>query len=202
MMNLAFGTSLGLTSTKGSLSLTLFNVFGNVSCFVVGYMSDKYDIWLLTLSSLVLSCLSTFILWGICSYSLSGILAYSSIYGAVAGGFSSLWSASVRPIASEYHTFVLYPSADFVTTEDDSSLSTTLVGYMFLTRGIGNIVSTPISTALQQVHSIQSRSVHHTGFSVAGGRYQEMIIYTGTCFAGAALITVLGWSLDRRHRSD
>lgn len=107
-MDLAFGTSLGLTSAKGSLSLTLFNVFGNVSCFVVGYMSDKYDIWLLTLSSLVLSCLSTFVLWGICSYSLSGILAYSSIYGAVAGGFSSLWSASVRPIASKCNALVSY----------------------------------------------------------------------------------------------
>ena len=68
-------------------------------------MSDRYDVWILTLSSLVLTSLATFLLWGVFSYSLAGILIYSSVYGAVSGGFSTLWSAFVKPIAS---TFVHY----------------------------------------------------------------------------------------------
>lgn len=74
---------------------------------------------------------------------------------------------------------------------------------MLLSRGIGNILSTPISTALQHVHyTMQSNTGHKTGFSVAGGQYQDMIIYAGTCSAGAAVIALLGWGLDKRQRSN
>lgn len=99
-MDIAYASSLGLSSTEGSLSLALFNAFGYIACFAVGFMSDKYDIWLLTLSSLVLTSLATFLLWGVLSYSLAGILVFSGVYGAASGGFSSLWSGFVKPIAS------------------------------------------------------------------------------------------------------
>ena len=97
---IAYASSLGLSPTKSSLSLAVFNATAYVACFVVGFMSDKYDVWVLALTSLVLTSSATFVLWGALSYSLAGILIYSSVYGAVAGGFSSLWSAFTKPIAS------------------------------------------------------------------------------------------------------
>ncbi|KAF7798673.1 hypothetical protein EIP86_009897 [Pleurotus ostreatoroseus] len=180
-----YASSLGFSATKGALTLALFNAAGYVACFGVGFLSDTYDVWGLAVLSLVLTASATLVLWGVLASSLAGILVYSGVYGAVAGGFSSLWSAFTRPIA-----------------RDDPTLTTTIFGYMLLTRGIGNIVSTPISTALQQVHSAtRAGSAHQTGFAVSDGRYQDMIIYSGACSAGAALIAVVGWTLDRRQRS-
>ncbi|KAJ3546048.1 hypothetical protein NM688_g5556 [Phlebia brevispora] len=154
-----YASSFGLSSAQGSLSLALFNAFAGVSCSFVGFLSDKHDVWILTLASLVLTSLATFLI----------------VYGTVAGSFSSLWSAFVKPVA-----------------KDDSSLATTIFGYMLISRGIGNILSTPIATALQQVHrAILPDPSHKSGFTVAGGRYQDMIIYAGTCFAGAALIALV-----------
>ncbi len=103
------------------------------------------------------------------------------------------------------------PSSPFVTcsalnnrTEDDSSLATTLFSFFLLSRGLGNILSTPISTALQHAHRQSATDAAHTahksGFTVADGRYHDMIVYTGSCFAGAAVIAVVGWSLERRNQ--
>ena len=67
----------------------------------MGYLSDKMNTWVLALCSLLLTSLATFILWGVLSSSFAGLLAFGIVYGIVAGGFSSLWTAFLRPIASE-----------------------------------------------------------------------------------------------------
>ena len=38
------------------------------------------------------------------------------------------------------------------------------------------------------------------GCDVAGGRFEKMIIYTGACFAGAALMVTAGWGVEARRR--
>lgn len=38
----------------------------------------------------------------------------------------------------------------------------------------------------------------HTGFGVQGGKYEGMIVYVGSCFAGAALVALLGWGGERK----
>ena len=77
-----------------------------------------------------------------------------------------------------------------------------------LTRGIGNILSTPISTALSDISSLTAATGNLTvsssfssgnlalGFDVAGGRYAKMIVYVGTCFAGTSVIALVGWGAD------
>ncbi|PSR71729.1 hypothetical protein PHLCEN_2v12377 [Hermanssonia centrifuga] len=153
----------------------------------MGILSDRFSPWLLASATLALTSLSTFVLWGVLSYSLAGVLAYGIAYGCLAGGWSSLWTGFVRPIA-----------------KDDPSLSTSIFGIFMLSRGVGNILSTPVSTALQRVQFSQS-TVSLTGqalngYKVAGGQYERMIIYVGTCFAGAAVIVATGWIAEGRHR--
>lgn len=78
------------------------------------------------------------------------------------------------------------------------------MSFLLLTRGIGNILSTPISTALLHDQSATShlRQPHlNSGFAVANGRFDAMILYAGTCFAGAAIVAVIGWAFDRRTRN-
>lgn len=65
-------------------------------------------------------------------------------------------------------------------------------------RGVGNILSTPISTALLRRNASSANMIHEKlGFDVGGGKFEKVIIYTGTCFAGAAIIAMIGWGLDR-----
>lgn len=90
-------------------------------------------------------------------------------------------------------------------TEDDPSLSTTLFSFLLLARGIGNILTTPISTALQGPIKIGDSTATYetaqTGFGVDGGHYRTMIIYAGSCFAAAAFVTLTGWAVEKRRRS-
>jgi len=65
-----------------------------------------------------------------------------------------------------------------------------------LSRGLGNILSTPISTALSR--SSQNASDHPAiGFEVGGGRFENVIVYAGVCFASASLIAGIGWGMER-----
>lgn len=79
-------------------------------------------------------------------------------------------------------------------------MATTIFAFLLLGRGIGNIVSTPISTALQHAHVPVMHHAHKLGFTVANGQYRDMIVYVGSCFAGASAIAMIGWGWDRnRH---
>ena len=73
------------------------------------------------------------------------------------------------------------------------------------TRGIGNILSAPISTALSHLSLTPDTSSASTssadsevslGFDVADGKFAKMILYTGTCFAGAGIIALVGLGFD------
>lgn len=76
------------------------------------------------------------------------------------------------------------------------------------TRGIGNILSAPISSRLSS-NSFEGNSTtpgalwghERTGFEVGGGRFEKMIVYVGSIFAGAAGIALLGWGLDVKNRA-
>ncbi|KAJ7256824.1 major facilitator superfamily domain-containing protein [Mycena haematopus] len=178
-----FANDLGLSALSSALTLAMLNAASVVGRLSMGYLSDKFNPWILALVTLVTTSVATFILWGVLSHSFGGLLAFGIAYGSIAGGWSSLWTGFVRPIAN-----------------DDPALSTMLYGYLLLSRGIGNIVSTPISTKLL-VYTSQPHNgtmSDSTGFDVGGGRFEKVIIYVGTCFAGAAGVAALGLAMDIR----
>lgn len=177
------------------------SVIGRLS---LGYMSDKVDPWLLGLSTLCLTALTTFILWGILSNSFAGLMAFGLAYGIIAGGWTSLWTAFIQPLASAspfLFTNCFRFSCHFLSciTEDDIALSTSLFGYLLLSRGFGNILSTPITTSLLRGNQSTSIPYHHdkTGFDVGGGRFENVILYAGTCFCAASVIAVVGWGVEK-----
>lgn len=169
-----------------------------ISRLAMGILSDFYSPWILALTTALCTSISTFVLWGVLSRSYAGLLTFGIAYGTLASGWTSLFTSFVKPIASELYstaafTFYSCPS----TSEGDPNLSTSLLGILMFSRGIGNILSTPISTALFR-HPADSSTGHPSlGFKVAGGRYENMIYYVGTCFAGAGGIALLGWGLEQ-----
>ncbi|KAH8114499.1 MFS general substrate transporter [Phellopilus nigrolimitatus] len=191
-----FASDLNLSDTDASLTLALLNGSSVMSRVGMGVLSDKFNPWILALATTFCTSLATFVLWGVLSRGFPGLLAYGIFYGGLAGGWSSLFTGFVKPVA-----------------KDNPSLSTTLFGVLMLSRGIGNILSTPISTALSHMDASSTRnttgsspySSHPSlGFNVADGRYAKMIFYVGTCFAGAGVIGLFGWGIEiaRTRRRD
>ncbi|KAK0441694.1 MFS general substrate transporter [Armillaria borealis] len=175
-----FAHEMNLSSTSSSLAVALLNGASLLSRLSLGYLADRLNPWLLALSTLSSTSIATFILWGLLSRNLAGLLSFGIAYGALAGGWSSLWTGFIAPI-----------------TKDDPNLVTYLFGYLMLSRGVGNILCTPISSALSTI-SESAIGKASTGFQVAGGRFENMILYVGSCFAGAAGVALLGWGLDAR----
>ena len=88
--------------------------------------------------------------------------------------------------------------------EDDPTLSMSLYGFLMLTRGLGNVLSTPVSTRLASLSStVTATGYKMTGFDIEGGRFEKLIVYVGTCYAAAAIIALIGWGGEtiaaRRH---
>ncbi|KAJ4471357.1 major facilitator superfamily domain-containing protein [Lentinula edodes] len=186
-----FASALNLNSSTVSMALALLNCGSVIGRLTTGYLSDKINPWTLGLSTLASTSAATFILWGVLSYNLAGLLSFSVAYGILAGGWSSTWNGFTKPLSA-----------------NDPNLFTTLYGILLFSRGLGNIFSTPISSALTSLDSnstVLSTFNHsgHLGFNVGGGKFGKMIVYVGTCFAAAALIALVGWGMDaaRRRRS-
>ncbi|KAK0187747.1 MFS general substrate transporter [Armillaria mellea] len=173
-----FAHAMNLNTTNSSLTVALLNGASVLGRLSMGYLSDKFNPWFLGMSTLFATSLAIFVLWGVLSQSLAGLLAFGIAYGVLAGGWSSLWTGFVSPIA-----------------KDDLNLATYLFGYLMFSRGVGNILCTPISSVLETV-SGSTVSSASTGFQVADGRFENMILYVGSCFAGAAGVALLGWGLD------
>jgi hypothetical protein len=147
------------------------------------------------------SCFSTFFLWGVLSHTFGGLVAFGLAYGSLAGGWSSLWTGFIKDLPRKHHVFSSFLSRAYQNhsdypTGDDPQLSTTIIGYLMLSRGLGNILSTPISTALSRPSQI-SFAHANIGFQVGGGRFENVIVYSGVCFAGASLVAGIGWGVDR-----
>lgn len=72
----------------------------------------------------------------------------------------------------------LYPA-----TEDDINLATTLFGLISFTRGLGSILTAPISSYLV-THPLSASPT--TGFGISNGKYGSMVIFVGVSLAVAA----------------
>jgi MFS transporter, MCT family, solute carrier family 16 (monocarboxylic acid transporters), member 10 len=151
----------------------------------MGYLSDKVNPWILGGTMLFLTSLTTFILWGVLSTSLPGLLTFGIAYGLLAGGWSSSWTGFVRRMV-----------------KDENPMGATyLFGYLMFSRGVGNIFSTPISSALSRRNSTGmpgEAGRGHLGFDVAEGRFEKMIVYVGTCFAVASGVALFGWGMEMK----
>ncbi|KAK7038278.1 MFS general substrate transporter [Favolaschia claudopus] len=183
-----FAHELSVSASKAAITVALLNASSLIGRLSMGYLSDSVNPWMLALSIFASTSAASFILWGILSHTFSGLLAFGIVYGTVAGGWTCLWTGFVRPLA-----------------KDDLVMSTALYGYLLLSRGVGNLISTPISATLYAqggAHNTTTGMVGsegRLGFDVGDGRFGKMIVYVGTSFAVAAGIAAVGWIVTVRE---
>ncbi|PYI08183.1 putative MFS monocarboxylate transporter [Aspergillus sclerotiicarbonarius CBS 121057] len=169
-------TAAGLSDTSGTLLLALFNATSVVGGIVLGSLCDRFAVTNIMLLSSVGSGLSVLLFWGLSTSSSSAIallVLFSITYGFFAGGFSSTWSGVLTQVKREV-----------------PSLETGLVfGLLAGGRGIGSVISGPLSSALMQQGSLTGEG---GGIGYATD-YGALILFTGvTAIFG-------GWSWMWHH---
>ncbi|KAG8932494.1 hypothetical protein FRC03_009421 [Tulasnella sp. 419] len=154
----AFANDLRLSTTSGTLGLALMNVASVPGLLIVGYMSDKYDLRLAISLCTFGGSMSVFLIWGF-TKQLATLLVFACAYGFSTGSFSVLWPRFIGVI-----------------NQDDHHLYTTLMSLFVASRGLGNVLSGPLSTSLLRHSPMYDRAAF--GYGVKG--YGPLILFTGS----------------------
>lgn len=126
-----YARAIGLSSIAGTIALALFNttsVFGTV---IMGSLTDRLHVTSVIGIATVGATLSVFLLWGFAT-SLPLLCMFSLLYGLTAGGFSSTWAGCIQEVRKTH----------------DRAEPGIVFGLWAAGRGIGSVVSGPLSEAL------------------------------------------------------
>jgi MFS family permease len=157
-----YARELGANGVFASLPVTLFNLGSIFGFIVMGWIVDRTHATTCILLSTVGSTLSVFLIWGF-SLSLPPLYVFSITYGVFAGSYATTWPAVIGEIRKKKEL------AD----------PGTIFAYLQAGRGIGSIISGPLSEALVRYNFGGS-----TGWAY-GSSYGPIIIFTGiTAFLG------------------
>lgn len=153
--------------------LVLINVTSIPGGIVIGGLGDHFHVTTMITISTLGSALAVFLFWGFSSQ--TALLAVFSItYGFFAGGFSSTWSAVLQELKAQS------PAVD----------TGFIFGLLAGGRGIGNVISGPLSITLATSDGWM-KDGEHWGYN---GRYGGIILFTG-------VTTLLGgWGAMGRAR--
>jgi MFS family permease len=146
------------STTLGTLVLALGHATSIPGGIIIGALGDRIGVYTTVLISTVGSAIAVFLFWGLSSH-VALLLIFAITYGFFAGGFSSTWSGVLTELKAQ-----------------DASLDTGLLfGLLAGGRGIGNVISGPLSVALLTKDG-WLRDGRSWGFS---GQYGGIIFFTG-----------------------
>ncbi|KAJ5928202.1 hypothetical protein N7466_007158 [Penicillium verhagenii] len=152
-----YARSLGASEIVSSLTVTLINLSWVFSSVIMGFLSDRYHCTTCIFISTVGTVLSVFFVWGF-AINVPVLYVFCVAYGLLAGGYTATWAGVAEEIeranpASDVS--VIYPFMEFG-------------------RGIGNLVSGPLSEALLKADNWEG-----SAFGVYGSGYGTLVVFTG-----------------------
>ena len=153
----SYARTLGLSSVAGAVTLALYNatsVFGQV---ILGALIDRLHVTTVILISTVGATVSVFLFWGL-AVSLPLLCIFSLVYGISAGAFTATYTGMIREVQKK----------------DDNAEAGLVFGLLSAGRGVGSVVSGPLSEALlsERPWVGQAKLGYGTG-------YGAMIVFTG-----------------------
>ncbi|KAJ6163458.1 hypothetical protein N7497_003437 [Penicillium chrysogenum] len=148
---------IGASTSLQALTVILFNLASVVGCVLMGAIIDKLDVTLCILVSTVGSSIGVFLIWGF-SMSLAPLFVFSIVYGLFAGSYTSTWPGIMREVVRKK------PSAE----------SSMVFASLAAGRGVGNLVSGPLSEAL--IDGMPWKGDAGYGY---GSGYGSLIAFTG-----------------------
>lgn len=164
----AYALSVGLSSTQGTLAISLLNAANVFGAIAIGFLSDKYHVTTAQLVCCIGTVVAIFCFWSFSVYQPVFFL-FAIFYGVFGGGFSSTWASCAKPLREQG-----YPG-----TETGMVIAIFSAG-----KGIGSVISGPLSERLVAADSWQGKA----GFSFGSG-YGITFVFTGL----TAAFTGISW---------
>ena len=152
----SYAHSIGLSPEVGTLMIALINAASVPGSVVMGMLNDRFDVSNVILISSLGSTLAVFVFWGLASR--AALLAvFAILFGFFAGGFSATWSGVMTQMKKERPAL-------------DTGLA---FGLLAGVRGIGNVISGPLSSALVgKGMTVDARRGYES-------QYEWLIVFTG-----------------------
>ena len=165
----SYVNSLGKGPASGALILAIINLMAVFGQIAFGYFSDsRIPVQALLFGSPLICGIAIFTLWGL-ARSLPPLIVFSIIYGFFGGGYVVLWA--------RMGTFL---------NKDDPTVALTTFGVFAFLKGVGNVLSGPISSILiTQATVVRQYAI---------GRYEGIVIYTGVCMFASSLAMAIWYS--------
>jgi MFS family permease len=176
----SYTTDIGHTPTQGAIVLGAANfaqIFGELG---FGQLSDSVNVHILIVLSSLVASISVLVLWGL-AQSLVQLVFFALVFGGFASGFISLWASMGKTFGEE--------SAQMI------------FSILSFCRGVGNIVSGPISSCLLRALP-EHRSGHHHRHAYGNHKYAWVILFVGICMACSALLGALGFLTGGQKNQD
>ncbi|KAH8673617.1 major facilitator superfamily domain-containing protein [Xylariales sp. PMI_506] len=167
------GSEFGASTFESALTVILVNIAATIGSVVAGSLTDKLHATTCIAISAAGATVGVFLIWGLSS-SLAALYVFCVMYGLFAGCWASIWPGIMREVTRRGEA-----KGQFV----DSSM---VFGWLCVGRGLGNVISGPLSDSLLK-GGIPWVGHLNAGF---GSGYGALIVYTGaTAFlAGSSFV--------------
>lgn len=154
--------TFGASAFLAALTIILFNMAITIGLVVMGLLSDKLPVTTCMIMSATGVAISVLVIWGL-SASLPVLYLFCVLYGLFAGSWASIWPGIMREISQRGESDG-YGYADPVMVH----------GHLCVGRGVGNIISGPLSDSLIKSMPWQGKAIggYGSGFGI-------LILYTG-----------------------
>ncbi|KAG5663243.1 hypothetical protein KAF25_001179 [Fusarium avenaceum] len=154
-------TTFGTSTTLSALTIILVNVAATIGLMVMGSLSDKLAVTTCMLISAVGVGISVLLVWGLTA-SLPVLYVFCVMYGLFAGSWASIWPGIMRDVCQKFQ-------------DENEHVDPVMVhGHLCAGRGVGNIISGPLSGSLIRGQPWQGKVIG--GY---GSGYGILILYTG-----------------------
>ncbi|KAM0241604.1 hypothetical protein ACHAPO_001293 [Fusarium lateritium] len=154
-------TTFGTSAVLSALTVILVNIATTAGLMIMGSLSDKLAVTTCMLISAVGVGISVLLVWGL-SASLPVLYVFCVMYGLFAGSWASIWPGIMREVTQKFQDQNEYVDPVMVH------------GHLCVGRGVGNIISGPLSGSLIRGQPWQGKAVG--GY---GSGYGILILYTG-----------------------
>ncbi|KAG7006620.1 hypothetical protein G7Y79_00013g033920 [Physcia stellaris] len=152
-----YASSIGLSSLSATFAVSILNCASVIGTIIIGSLTDYLHITTVIVISATVSALSALLLWGFAS-AKPMLYVFAFAYGIFAGGYTATWTGCVAEIQRD--------SRDAETG--------VVLGMMAATRGIGAVVSGPLSEQL-----LKNRPAKGQLSGGYGSEYGVLILFTG-----------------------
>ncbi|MCJ1479338.1 hypothetical protein MMC13_008023 [Lambiella insularis] len=174
----AYAASLGLSSLASTLSVSLHNLFCVVGLVFTGFLMHRYHISTVLLISALGSAGSVFLGWGFATTE-TALYLFAMSYGIFTGGYASTWAGCAAEVSKHA----------------PKSETAAMIGIFGVGRGLGSVVSGPLSEML-----LDGQIWEDAAGTAYGTEYRRLILFTGVTalLGGMGVLTRFGGAVERK----